>query len=73
MGLNCQVPETIPAGQTVVLEGSIRMASPVNDRWVIVEAPHTSSLPGGIMVSNCLLTKKEVAARCGYSIEDPGD
>lgn len=56
MGLNCQVPETIPVGKTVVLEGSVRMASPVNDRWVIVKAPHTSSLPGGIMVSSCLLT-----------------
>lgn len=32
------------------------MPSPVNDRWVIVEAPHTSSLAGRILVSSCLLT-----------------
>lgn len=56
VSLNCQVPETIPAGKTVVLEGSVRMSNPVNDRWVIVEAPQTSTLPGGILVSSCLLT-----------------
>ncbi|XP_068078506.1 heat shock 70 kDa protein 12B isoform X1 [Danio rerio] len=56
VNLNCRVPESIPAGKTVVLEGSVRMSTPVTDRWVVVEAPRASSLPGGIMVSSCLLS-----------------
>lgn len=45
----------IPAGQTVCLQGIVHSRVSV-DRWAVVEPPSTSTLPGGILVSRCVLT-----------------
>lgn len=53
--LRGNVPEVMPAGQTVVVKGSV--AVPVGiDKCVVVEHPSDSSLPGGVFVKRCLLT-----------------
>lgn len=49
-------PEIVPAQQTVVLEGFVDIPSPHSERCAIVEQPSTSSLPGGLLVSACLVT-----------------
>lgn len=48
--------EVIPAGQSRVLEGLVHVNAKTPDKWVVVESPSTSSLPGGVLVTNCLLT-----------------
>lgn len=52
-------PEIIPAGKSKVLEGSVHVNTNTPDKWVVVESPNTSSLPGGVRVTNCLLTLSE--------------
>ncbi len=44
------------AGQTVVLQGIAHVLGFPTDKRVGVEHPSISSLPGGIVVKNCLLT-----------------
>lgn len=51
-----KTPEVIPAGRTVVLEGCVSVHASYTDKWAILEPPSTSSLPGGLFVSSCLLT-----------------
>lgn len=46
----------IPAGQTVVLEGSVTSHGLHSDKWVVVQYPIMSSLLGGIIVKSCLFT-----------------
>lgn len=46
----------IPAGQSVVLEGSVTSHGLHSDKWVVVQHPATSYLPGGIVVKSCLFT-----------------
>ncbi|KAK7906795.1 hypothetical protein WMY93_015407 [Mugilogobius chulae] len=50
-----QTPVLVPAGQTVVLEGSARLDNPSAVQWAVVEHP-TSPLPGGLCVQSCLIT-----------------
>lgn len=47
-------PETIGPGQTKVVEGSVNCRTPSAGKWVVVEPPKISSLPGGLMVINGL-------------------
>lgn len=47
--------ETIPAGKTVVLEGSVSVKEFHTERYAILEYPSASSLPGGLLVKTCLL------------------
>lgn len=46
--------EVVPAGCTVVLDGLIHVTGPLFEKWVSVEPPTTSSLPGGLLVASCL-------------------
>lgn len=46
----------IPAGHTVVLEGSANVHCASTDKGAIVEHPAQSSLPGGLCVKSCLIT-----------------
>lgn len=57
--LSGKEPEIIPAGQSRVLEGSVHVDTKTPDKWIVVECPATSSLPGGVLVTNCLLTFPE--------------
>uniref|UniRef100_A0A3B1IZ75 ribonuclease H n=1 Tax=Astyanax mexicanus TaxID=7994 RepID=A0A3B1IZ75_ASTMX len=52
-------PKTIPAGQSCVLEASTRVFSRANDKWVLMEPSSTSVLPGGLLVTSCLLALPE--------------
>lgn len=45
-------PEVVPAGQTLVLEGSINSRELCSDKWVLMEAPFQSSLPGGLLCAS---------------------
>lgn len=49
-------PEVVPAGQSRVLEGLVHVNSQTSDRWVVIEPPASSSLPGGVLVTSCLLS-----------------
>lgn len=51
-----KTPVVIPAGHTVVLEGSANIHNPSTDKWITVEHPTESSLPGGLCVQSCLIT-----------------
>ncbi|CAI5658656.1 unnamed protein product [Oreochromis niloticus] len=57
--LSGKEPEVIPAGQSRVLEGLVHAKTEHSGRWVVVKTPSTSSLPGGVLVTNCLLTLAE--------------
>lgn len=56
---NCRLlsttPVLIPAGQTIVLEGSVKIAPPSGDKLAIIEHP-SSPLPRGLCVQSCLIT-----------------
>ncbi len=54
--MKSQIPEVLAAGQAVVLEGICHMPGTPVDKWVVVEHPTVSSLPGGVVVKCCLLT-----------------
>lgn len=47
-------PKIISPGQTNVMEGYVNCRPPNAGKWVAVEPPKTSSLPGAIMVANGL-------------------
>lgn len=49
-------PEVVPAGQSRVLEGSVHVNSQTSDKWIVIESPSSSSLPGGVLVTSCLLS-----------------
>lgn len=49
-------PEVVPAGQSCVLEGLVHANCQVTEKWVVMEPPSSSSLPGGVIVTSCLLT-----------------
>lgn len=53
--LQGKVPEVIPAGHTVVLEGLISTLGSHSEKWGIIEPP-SSPLPGGLLVSSYLFT-----------------
>lgn len=56
-------PEVVPAGQTLVLEGSISIQEPSSDKWVLMESPTESSLPGGLLCASCLVTLPSTTSR----------
>ena len=47
--------QTIPAGETVVLEGVAPMNGFHNEKSVVIEYPSSSSLPGGLLVKAALI------------------
>lgn len=51
-----KTPTLIPAGRSVILEGSARVHNLSVDRWAVVEHPTQSSLPGGLCLKSCLVT-----------------
>lgn len=59
LGLVTLSGRVLPAGQSRVLEGLAHVKAEHSDRWVVVETPSTSSLPGGVLVTTCLLTFPE--------------
>ncbi|MCJ8730139.1 hypothetical protein PDJAM_G00180710 [Pangasius djambal] len=48
-------PRVVPAGQSCVIEGLAHVNSPALDRWIVIEPPSLSSLPGGMLATSCLL------------------
>ncbi|KAG1959417.1 hypothetical protein F2P79_007149 [Pimephales promelas] len=50
-----KVPVRVPAGRTLVIEGSAKVVSPSTSQSVLIQHP-ASILPGGLCVSNCLIT-----------------
>lgn len=50
-----KVPVRVPAGRTLIIEGSAKVDSPILSQFVLAQHP-VSTLPGGLCVSNCLLT-----------------
>ncbi|KAK2879333.1 hypothetical protein Q8A73_005096 [Channa argus] len=54
--LNSCNPDVIPAGQRVVLEGSVNVGAMNNEKWALLEQPSVSSLPGGVFIDCCLIT-----------------
>lgn len=56
-------PEVVPAGRTLVLEGSISIQELSSDKWVLMESPTESSLPGGLLCASCLVTLPSKTAR----------
>lgn len=51
-----KMPTLIPAGHSVILEGSAKVHNLSADRWAVVEYPTQSFLPGGLCVKSCLIT-----------------
>ena len=62
--LHSRDPETIAAGQTKVLEGSVSCRTTNTGKWVMVESPNSASLPGGILVSDGLASLPPKLPRC---------
>ncbi len=56
-------PEVVPAGQTLVLESSISSQEPSSDKWVLMETPSESSLPGCLLCTSCLVTLHQRSSR----------
>lgn len=56
-------PEVVPAGQSCVLEGSVHVNSQTSDKWIVIEPPSLLSLPGGVMVTNCLISLPDGPSR----------
>ncbi|XP_065144555.2 retrovirus-related Pol polyprotein from transposon 412 [Paramisgurnus dabryanus] len=52
-------PQVIPAGQSAVLCGTASVQRVYPDKWVVVEHPTFSSLPGGLIVKTCIATLGE--------------
>ncbi|KAJ0003805.1 hypothetical protein NQD34_008903 [Periophthalmus magnuspinnatus] len=48
-------PVCVPAGRTVVIEGSAKVSSPPSSQSVLLQHP-ASTLPGGLCVSSCLIS-----------------
>lgn len=53
--LSSKAPVSVPAGHTVVTTGPIHTSLPPPGQWALVEHPVTS-LPGGLIVRNSLIT-----------------
>ncbi|KAL0153919.1 hypothetical protein M9458_050768 [Cirrhinus mrigala] len=51
--------QMIPAGQSTVLCGTVSVQGVHPDKWVVVEHPSFSSLPGGLIVKTCVVTLGE--------------
>lgn len=52
--LQSKNPEVIRAGETVVIEGTVKVNHFQNEKTVVVEHSSSSSLPGGLIVKSCL-------------------
>ncbi len=46
--------EVVSAGCSVVLDGLVQVKAPLFEKWVSVEPPTMSSLPGGLLVASSL-------------------
>lgn len=57
-------PETIAAGQIKVLEGSVSCRATNAGKWVMIESPRSTALPGGILVSDGLTSLPQKWPRC---------
>ncbi|XP_039884477.1 uncharacterized protein LOC120731507 [Simochromis diagramma] len=53
--LKGRISQVVPAGATVVLEGVSTARGLQHEQSVVVEQPSSSSLPGGLLVNNCLV------------------
>lgn len=62
--LHCTDPETIAAGQTKVLEGSVSCRTSNAVKWVTVESPNSALLPGGMLVMNGLARLPPKLSHC---------
>ncbi|KAK7910387.1 hypothetical protein WMY93_015071 [Mugilogobius chulae] len=50
-----KAPVRVPAGRTIVIEGSAKVSSPPSSQNVLLQHP-ASALPGGLCVSSCLIS-----------------
>lgn len=50
-----KAPVRVPAGRTIIIEGSAKVSSSLSSRSVLLQHP-ASTLPGGLCVSSCLMT-----------------
>lgn len=57
-------PEVIGPGETRVVEGSVNCSTPNAGKWVVVDPQKTSSLPGGVMVINGLVSLPPKLLHC---------
>lgn len=62
--LSGKYPETLGPGQTKVLEGSVSCKIPNVGKWVVIESSKTSSLPGGLIVTNGLASLPPKLPHC---------
>ncbi len=62
--LHSRDSETIAAGQAKVLEGSMTCRTSNVVKWVMVESPKSASLPGGILVTDSLVSLPPKLPRC---------
>lgn len=51
-----KVPEVVPAGQSVILEGMACVSNAHSEKYVLLEQPSASSLPSGLLVSASLVS-----------------
>lgn len=56
--------ETIAPGQTKVFKGSVSCRTPNIGKWVMVESSKSASLPGGILVTDSLVSLPSRQPRC---------
>ena len=69
-------PTVIPAGESCIIEAIAHVNSQASDRWVVVDYQTLSPLPGGMLVTSCLLSlpdnpsKKLPVVMCNESKHD---
>ena len=49
-------PTVIPAGESCIIEAIAHVNSQASDRWVVVDYQTLSPLPGGMLVTSCILS-----------------
>lgn len=58
-------PDVVPAGSTVIIDGLVHVSGAHGEKWVAVEAPTASSLPGGLLVASSLCI---LPVKCPYRV-----
>lgn len=56
MKVQSNAPEVAPTGGTVVFDGLFHVGGTQSEKWVALEAPSGSSLPGGLLMASSLFT-----------------
>lgn len=51
-----KIPEVVPSGQSVILEGMACVSNAHSEKYVLLEQPSASSLPSGLLVSGSLVS-----------------